>query len=466
MARLRILHAIHDFLPKHRAGSEVYALELCKALAVRHDVWVLCAECDPSRPHATLTWRVHDGLPVVELVNNWAFRSFEETYRPPQLNDALRHVLGALQPDVLHIHSLLNLSMDLPALGRARGIPSVATLHDYTLVCPSGGQRVHVAESHVCTEIDTSRCARCFPSSPFHAQMTMARFSPGRARPVVETLGRALRRRVPWLFGWMEEAVRRTPAVSLGPHDVDRRLEQARRVFDNIGVFVAPSAALGREFTRLGLPAEKIRVSDYGMRPFQPVPRRPHGGRLRVGFVGTPVWHKGAHVLLEAVSQLPSDRVEVKLFGDLEAFPSYVRALRSLARGQPVQFMGPFDADRFAEVYGAIDVLVVPSLWPENSPLVIHEAFQAGVPVVGSRQGGVPELVSHDVNGLLFDAWSVPELARVLQTLIDEPGRLERYARAIPAVKTIADDARGCEAMYRQVLERRLSPPTVETDAR
>src|SRR5262249_2123754 len=138
--RMRLVHAIHDFLPRHRAGSELYALALCRELARRHLVTIVCAEYDPARAHGTVTGRVYDGPPVVEIVNNWRAEQFSDSYRPGAINQALEHVLRATDPHVLHIHNLLNLSFDLPAIAQARGIRSVATLHDYTLVCPSGGQ--------------------------------------------------------------------------------------------------------------------------------------------------------------------------------------------------------------------------------------------------------------------------------------------------------------------------------------
>ena len=112
----RLLHAIHDFLPRHRAGSEIYAFELCRALATRHHVTIVAAEYDLTRPHGHVTWRVQDGLPVVEIVNNWVCRSFEDTYAPAAITESLAHVLAAVQPDVLHVHNLLNLSFDLPSL--------------------------------------------------------------------------------------------------------------------------------------------------------------------------------------------------------------------------------------------------------------------------------------------------------------------------------------------------------------
>ena len=164
---LRVLHAIHDFLPRHRAGSEIYAAQLCRELAARHHVTVVCADYDPARPHGQLTWRLHDSLPVVEITNNWVCATFADTYRSPLMSARLEQVLDLVQPHVVHVHNLLNLSFDLPAAARARGIPVVATLHDYTLVCPSGGQRIHRAESHVCRTIDTAAARGASRSRPF-----------------------------------------------------------------------------------------------------------------------------------------------------------------------------------------------------------------------------------------------------------------------------------------------------------
>ena len=182
---MHVLHAIHDFPPRHEAGSEIYALELARAQSARHFVTVLCAEYDPARAHGHVAWRVHQGVPVVEIVNNWRCATFEETYRPPLVVDRIRHVLRILRPDVVHVHNLLNLSFDLPAVARELGIPVVATLHDYTLVCASGGQRIHRRDNHVCHEIDPARCARCFTESPFHAQAAAARVPAARAMETI-----------------------------------------------------------------------------------------------------------------------------------------------------------------------------------------------------------------------------------------------------------------------------------------
>ena len=96
-ARLRVLHAIHDFLPRHQAGSEIYAFDLCRELARRHHVSVLCAEYDPSRQHGQVTWRVQDGLPVIEVVNNWVCRSFADSYKSPLITEQIAQMIPSLQ---------------------------------------------------------------------------------------------------------------------------------------------------------------------------------------------------------------------------------------------------------------------------------------------------------------------------------------------------------------------------------
>src|SRR5207244_1671153 len=126
--------------------------------------------------------------------------------------------------------------------------------------------------------------------------------------------------------------------------------------------------------------------------------------------------------------------------------------------GLPVRFMGAFDRESVADVYSQIDVLVVPSLWLENSPLVIHEAFMAGVPVVGARLGGIADLVEDGRTGLLYDSASPVELMYALRSLIENPDRvavLAGHVRQSPRIKSLAEDAREWEETYADVVRRR-----------
>lgn len=439
----RVLHALHDYLPRHQAGSEIYVAGLCAALArAGHHPVVLAAEYAPHRPHGQLAWRSHAGIPVVEVANTWQFAAFADTYGSPALAATLGGVLDVVRPHVLHVHNLLNLSMDLPAQARARGIAVVATLHDYTLVCPSGGQRLHRAEAHVCRDIDADRCARCFADSPFHAQWRFGQVAGRAPARLVAPLAAMARRLAPRLTGAAGAAMGRAPGMPLAPADIGRRLDSARRAWSACDLVVAPSASLAREYERLGFPADRLIVSDYGFAPLAAGPRRAAGdGRLRVGFAGSLVWHKGADLLVDAARALPADRVEIRIFGDPRVAPGYVRALEARAAGLPVRFMGRFEHDEVAGVMAGIDVLVVPSRWLENSPLVIHEAFMAGVPVIGTAIGGTEDLL-RDGGGLLVPPDDAGALAAAIRSLVEAPGRIDALRARIPPVKPLDVDAR------------------------
>jgi glycosyltransferase involved in cell wall biosynthesis len=434
---MRVLHAIHGYLPRHRAGSELYAHALVRAQQARHEVRVLCAERDGASPHGTLRARRYEGVEVTEIVNNRALASLDETWRPAALEAPLSRALEDFRPDVLHVHSLLNLSFELPALARRQGAAVVGTLHDYALVCPSGGQRVHVAEEHVCRTIDPVRCARCFDMLPVRQPLGWTGPGASLLRLAARGLGRP------------------SGAGPPRPEDVTSRLEAARRVLESFDVLVAPSLSLAAEYRGLGAPAARLRVSDYGFPALAPLVRPPRGPRLRIGFVGTPVWHKGVHVLLEALRRLPEGRFNLDVWGDLTVAPGYVRGLRRRAAGLPVRFQGVFERDQVPAVYAGIDVLVVPSLWLENSPLVVHEAFLAGVPVVAARIGGLVDLVEDGKSGLLCEAGDAAALAAALRRLMEEPGLLERLAAARPPVKPIERDVREWDAAYQDARTRR-----------
>lgn len=463
---LRLLHAIHDFLPRHRAGSEIYAHDLCQELNSRHHVTVLAAEYDLARSNGHVRWRVQDGLPVVELVNNWVAGSFEETYRSPVITAQLERLLDVVQPDVLHLHSLLNLSFDLPALAQARGIPTVATLHDYTLVCPSGGQRVHRADDHLCDIIEPARCARCFPESPFYPQIGVSNLSnmAGLGGAAKRAASVALRR-APGIARVLAQSAAQSAGVEIGPADIESRLDLARRAFDAIDLVVAPSRSIANGFEQLGMAGPKVRILDHGFVPLRRRGSRPSNGPLRIGYVGTLVWHKGVHVLIDAVRALAAQEYEVQIFGDLAVSPPYSAELRTRAAGLPVRFMGEVDRDAIADAYAGLDVLVVSSLWPENSPLVIREAFMIGVPVVAARIGGMVDLVDEGRNGFLYDPRSSHDLSRVLRMLIDDRERLHALARSMPPVKSMEAHAREWEELYGSLVGTEKSAPGTKDHA-
>ena len=452
---IRVLHALHDYLPRHQAGSELYVAHLAAEQRRAGDQpAVLAAEFDAADAHGRLRWRVHDGVPVAELVNAWRFGSFDDTYQDEAITTAAAHALDVLQPHVLHVHNLLNLTFTLPALARARGMAVVATLHDHTLACPSGGQRLHRRESHVCRLVDPARCARCFGESPFFTQWRVGQLS-ARAPGLTGRAAHLARRLAPGAAQRLATAASGVlPGAAVDAAAIERRLAAARQAFAACDLVVAPSAALAGEFAALGFPADRLVVSDYGFPPMATGAAAPvRDGPLRVGFVGTVVWHKGPDLLVEAARSLPADRVAIQIYGDLSVFPQYAGQLVRAAAGLPVCFGGRVDHGRIGEVLGGLDVLVVPSRWLENSPLVIHEAFQAGVPVIGAAIGGIVGLLAAG-GGVCVPPDDAPAIAGAVRRLIDTPAELDALRASIPAVKSIEEDAGQWRRRYAALLSR------------
>jgi glycosyltransferase involved in cell wall biosynthesis len=177
--------------------------------------------------------------------------------------------------------------------------------------------------------------------------------------------------------------------------------------------------------------------------------------KLRVGYVGQIIPIKGVHVLIQAFRKANSDgRAKLEIWGGLGKDLDYSGRLGAFIEEDPsISLHGHFAHDDLAEVFSSIDVLVVPSIWYENAPLVIQEAFAAGTPVIATNLGGMAEMISNEVNGLLFERGDSDDLARQLQRLIDEPDLIEKLKAGIPRVKTIEEEVNQLERMYFELVQ-------------
>lgn len=274
--------------------------------------------------------------------------------------------------EVVHLHHLSGLSLELPRIAREAGALVVFTLHDYWLAC-ARGQLVNEAGDR-CPGPSTARCAACLaPDLYAPLPRAVAKRLPTRSAPI-------LRREAGWA------------SVRAHTH-----------------AFFAPSRHVA---ARLGV--EAIATPLPLLRPIPPAPPAPAGG-LRLLFLGSLIPTKGVQVLLDAFAGLPAGSASLRITGPsppwrgsggwAEAFAARAAAVPgvSLAAGVSPEAV-------VAELHEA-DVLVVPSTWEENAPLVLAEAAAAGLRVVASEVGGIPELAP---DAVLVPPGSVPELRAAL----------------------------------------------------
>jgi glycosyltransferase involved in cell wall biosynthesis len=416
---MRILHVVHQYPPDHVGGTELYTQGLARRQAAAgHEVAVFCPEAsrDPAGEPV-----VEDGVRVYRAGGGGRGRLavFLSLMGSGRLSAVFGEVLAAEQPDVVHVQHLMGLPVAIVEKLRAAGIPYVITLHDYWYGC---------ANAQLLTNYDETVCAG--PDARFVNCGRCALARAGLPAPAAA--------------GWL-------PAPLMA-----RRNRLLREVFANAAQVVASTSFVLRAYGGMGFDVGRARVLPLGIDVSAgdlAAARRAResvapGGPLRVGYVGGLSRQKGLHVLIDAVNRLPEDAT-CAIYGPADAFPEYVAELRRRAAHPGIHFLGPLSRAALWPALGGLDVLVAPSLWYETYALVVHEAFAAGAPVVASRLGVLPDVVSDGVNGYLFPPGDADALAAVLRRLIDRPELLATLRAGIRPVVTMDDHVAQIEALYR-----------------
>ena len=412
MSSMRILQVAHDHPDWTQAGTEILAHDLARALDDRPGVSAKYLAASTSLQDAEAepgSLRAH-GQDLV--LQTGAYDRFSMTRLDGSAwIAALGQVVDRVRPDVVHLHGLDRIGAEvLPVLRRlAPRARIVLTLHDYQLICPNEGLLLTTTENARCRGARPDRCRRCFP------EQTAAR-----------------------------HALRRAHLIAL---------------VETVDVFVAPSAFLADRFVDWGIPASRIRLVPNAVALTRA--ERDDGGRSRrnrFGFFGNVSRHKGALVLLLAASLLKDAGADVRvsLHGGLGWADAEFRSAFAarLAAAEPLaQHMGAYDRAEVMSLMRGVDWVVVPSVWWENAPLVIHEARAAGRPVICSGIGGMAELVEDGVTGLHTPAGDAAALAETMQLAAMDPARWDRMVRALePASHAAFVDAH--LDLYRSLRDR------------
>jgi len=447
---VRVLEVIHDYLPLHAAGSEIYTASLCRALSVAgHAVAVFTCEVDRAAPQWSLREREHEGVPVFEGIYNRIYADVSEHWDDPRMSAVFAEVLDRWRPDLVHVQGLQFVG-GVSALRAAaeRGLPVVMTLHEYWWLCPRAGLMYDLT-GRACTVATPADCSRCVDVYPIDRRRWSDSRHGGRAAPGQGPDAPDAESQ-PASGAFAELGTRRWHARALVGRE--RELGAAREL---VGRFIAPSRFLLERFVAAGFPRERMVAADYGFPPpAAPAARRAPrtaGAPLRAGFVGTLSDYKGAEVFARAVERV-EDGVLATIHGHLDWFPDVAARLEAITArcACRLTLAGPFEPAQRDAVLASLDLLVVPSLWWENSPLTIHEAWQRGLPVLASERGGMAELLGQG-GGATFPPGDDAALAALLVRAAREPALLASWAASIPPVRPIEADVRLLETLAREL---------------
>lgn len=434
---MRVLQVVHALPPAVYGGTELYTTRLSRALAEErdHDV-AIAAPCgdakvdvyplpDPGPPDDAPV----DGPPGAD--------------RRAEVEERFDAVLNDFDPDVVHMQHFKRLSAGLPRRCEERGIPCVGTLHDFWTICHR--EQLYRPDGSRCSGPESvGKCASCYAD----ALIERANSETGDGS-ISEPLGNAV------------DADR--PALArLYADRVKRRASAFSETLSATDLLISPSHFLREKFVEWG-PVEHVvqcrngievdAFPDTGFDPSEPI---------RIGYAGRITEVKGVHLLVDAFRRVNED-AELHVFGEFDPSDGYHRRLDARADDRTT-FHGWYSDP--AEPYEVCDMLVLPALWYENSPLVIQEAFAARLPVVTADVGGMAELVTHDRDGLHFRAGDVDSLAETLRRLAGSPWLVERLRDGIYDPKSLSEHAVEIENHYRAVLSEHLEATSGNVDDR
>jgi glycosyltransferase involved in cell wall biosynthesis len=374
-----VLVASHSHPEFTRGGAEIAAYQLFRDLTKRPDFdpWFIgCANADVGRRLGATFSQPFCEREYVYAAG--AFDWFKFSNPDPAFPAEFRTLLQQLRPKVVHFHHYAGFGLEafLHVREALPGCRIVLTLHEFLALCHHYGQMVTRSDHSLCHEPSSVRCNRCYSD--------------------------------------------------IAPSDFFLRKLYIDRFFQLVDHFVAPSEFLAGRYIASGVPEGRISVIENAIAepaPARAPSRRERDDPLRVGFFGQISSLKGINVLLDAAEILEERgerNVVFEIHGNYQGQPpqfmeSFVARLPKLGRN--VRYRGPYDNRQVDQLMQRVDLILVPSIWWENSPVVIQEALRNRKPVVCSDIGGMAEKVRDGIDGFHFPVGDPMALASLLRRL-------------------------------------------------
>jgi glycosyltransferase involved in cell wall biosynthesis len=311
-------------------------------------------------------------------------RAFVRSLSSGEARCKFGRLLDETQPDIVHLQNFRrHLTFSIVLAARERGIPVVFTAHDYDPICPNS---LLLARGRICTA--------CRGKDFYKALFIRCK----------------------------ENSLAGSAAVA-----AEGMFVRLRRYYDLIDVIITPSAFARERLVEFGFDPGKVRVVHNFLDASSYAPT--YGGEGALYF-GRLVAEKGLDTLIKASAEAAGIRVAVA--GEGPERPRLERLAHDLevksgARG--VEFLGYVERGRLNAIVSRAMCVVMPSIWFENFPYAVLEAFALGKPVVASDIGGLPEMVEDGRTGFLVAPGDAGGLARALRDLAADPARAVEMGR-------------------------------------
>ncbi len=438
---MRVIQVPFCFYFDPVGGTEVYVEALSRHLQQKGVEVQIAAPAKMSQSY------LYHQLPVHRYAVTDSIKNLREFYGEGdrQASWEFSKILDKEKPDLIHLHAFTRgVSLRLVQAAKQRDIPVVFTYHTPTVSCQRG--TLLKWGSQICEgKVELRSCAKCSLQGL------------GLSRSSAELVGNLPPQIGKWLGelnlqGGVWTALRMTELIKI-------RQATLKALLSEVDHIVAVCNWVKDVLLINEVPPNKISVIRQGLCHQQPEPvnhsKRPANGILRLAFMGRLDPTKGIHILIEALKAMPQLPINLDIYGISQPGSSYLQKLQILAEQDPrIKFKPAVAPEKVIPTLKDYDLLAVPSQWLETGPMVVLEAFAAGVPVIGSNLGGVAELVEHGGNGILVDSSSVDSWSQALQRLNQNKELIGRLRAGIDFPLGMKEVASQILSIYQTILSK------------
>lgn len=377
---MKIIYTVHQFYPKSHTGTEKFVLNSAKMQQkcgnkVKVITFGLDSKDTYDKTYGDIIYKefIYEGIEVLEFRHSKKENHLNEIIGDPDCKDFAKFVLSNEQPDVMHVGHTMRVS-EFILYAIEHNIPYIMTLTDFWLFCL---KTIMLNNNMICEGCDRGqKCAeQCHPLLDF----------------------------------------------------CQNRYQMAKHILMNACVVASPSQFLADMFEK-EFDGLKVKVINHGMSIEKLIPNTKTYNKdnlITFGYAGSLTYHKGVHMIIKAFNKI-GGKHKLKIYGG--GPDNYIKEIKKLASGnRNIEFCGVYSTKEITSVFHSCDVMIIPSIWYENYPLVLHEALVSQVPVITSNIGGMSEKIIDNYNGYTFEVGNWKDLQSKMNMVIKNPAVLNTF---------------------------------------
>ncbi len=402
---MKILYVLHQFFPNHHTGTERLTLQLAKQIQ-RMGNFVSVLTYEPNNLNISGFKKFGENLTkkeyMIETIPVIAFKKKGNDSRwdyvfDPQIEKILVELIQEF--DIVHFMHPQRFSSVLK-ICKKLNIPTILTLTDNWLLCPIG---LLTIDRQLCEGPDEGR--KCMKDCKFDKHILT-------------------------------------------------RYQEAKDFFENVDRIFT-----GNEFVRATLNqngwTRNVQLNPFSI-DYSYVMRKEQKKDLVFGFIGSLMWHKGVHVLIEAFKKVTNKNVKLKIYGRGAEGNTYQNEIFEMIKSDPrIEYCGTFEYSQLSDIMNELSAIIIPSTYKEIFPLVMITALAYKIPVVASRIGGIPEIIEDKINGYLFELGNVDELTSILDNISKNPNIFDSIRENIKDPPRVEEEAFSYFITYDELVNKK-----------